>query len=92
MNKSVHDSLGGCPVLYKKISGSTWNQLHRNTVYANVNSENDLSGTICGMKIDGTTDGLTCDGYNPGMRQCPPGYSLRYTMFNMIGYFVCVKD
>ena len=49
-------------------------------------------GTLCGLQVQFSTDGPSCDGYNPGLSQCPPHYSLVYTRFNDLGYLTCVKN
>jgi hypothetical protein len=64
----------------------------QNAVCAATNVKEHLPGTLCGMQIEGTIDGPTCDGYNPGLRQCPPGYTSMRTAFNDFGFKVCVKN
>jgi hypothetical protein len=91
-NNSSNGFSTECPNFYQQVTGSTSNGFSQNSVCASLNAEKDLSGTICGMQIDGTIDGPTCDGHNPGLQQCPPNYTLRYTLFNMMGYFVCLKN
>ncbi|CAF1222147.1 unnamed protein product [Adineta steineri] len=44
------------------------------TVCMSANSLVDLPGTICGMQRLHLTDGPACDGFNPGLQQCPDGY------------------
>ena len=80
-----------CPPSYQKITARKEPRPYRNSVCASFNAEEDLPGTICGMQIEGTVDGPTCDGHNPGLRQCPSGYTVHLTMFNTIGYLVCAK-
>ena len=51
-----------------------------------------LPGTLCGMQIEHSVDGPRCNGFNPGLSQCPPGYSVKTTAFRDYGFKVCVKD
>ncbi|CAF1015431.1 unnamed protein product [Didymodactylos carnosus] len=37
----------------------------------------DLPGTLCGIQWAQSVDGPACGGYNPGLSQCPPGYSVQ---------------
>ncbi|CAF0886821.1 unnamed protein product [Didymodactylos carnosus] len=37
----------------------------------------DLPGTLCGIQLINTIDGPACDGYNPGLWECPSGYTPR---------------
>ncbi|CAF1508108.1 unnamed protein product [Adineta steineri] len=70
------------PGYYNLISG----------VCSSLHAKEDLPGTLCGMQIHMTKDGPACDGYNPGLQQCPPNYTLRYTAFGAWGFCVCVKN
>ena len=81
-----------CPSLYQKMTALKGSRPYRNSVCASENAPQDLPGTICGMQIEGTNDGPTCDGFNPGVRKCPPEYSVQRTMFNDMGYLICVKN
>jgi hypothetical protein len=56
-----------------------------------INAMNDLSGTLCGMQVEDSISGPTCNGFNPGLRKCPPEYSAQRTAFNDLGFMVCVK-
>ncbi|CAF3044611.1 unnamed protein product [Rotaria sp. Silwood2] len=62
-----------------------------NAVCAAVNVNEDSPGTLCGMQIEGSTEGPSCDGFNPGLRQCPPNYTPQRILFNYLGFMVCVK-
>jgi hypothetical protein len=62
-----------------------------NAMCAVTNAKEHLSGTLCGMQIQYTIQGPSCNGYNPGLDQCPPEYALKYTAFNALGFMVCVK-
>ena len=55
------------------------------------NTTEHSSGTLCGMQIQHTIDGPSCDGHNPGLDQCPTDYALKYTAFNDLGFMTCVK-
>ena len=91
-------SLNQCPPSYQKVTATTpsvpgsQSYTITNTLCMSVNADEDVSGTICGMQIEDTQDGLSCDGYNPGLRQCPPMYSVRRTVFGVYGFLVCVKN
>ena len=92
-NASLSDAPSySCPPFYQKVTALKGMRPYRNSVCASFNAEKDLPGTICGMQIEGSVDGPTCDGYNPGLRQCPTGYVSSRTMFNAMGYIVCVKN
>ncbi|CAF4212033.1 unnamed protein product, partial [Rotaria sordida] len=45
-----------------------------------ISSYPDLPGTLCGIQWAQTTDGPACDGYNPGLSQCPSGYAVQSWM------------
>jgi hypothetical protein len=93
-NMSLEDStnINLCPSSYQKMTAKKGTEPYRNTVCASINAEADLSGTICGMQVEGTIDGPTCDGYNSGLHQCPPKYTLQRTVFNNLGFLFCVKN
>lgn len=62
------------------------------TVCMSANSLVDLPGTICGMQRLHLTDGPNCDGFNPGLQQCPNGYQYgtwRHSSSNQ--FSVCYK-
>ncbi|UJR06611.1 hypothetical protein I4U23_010895 [Adineta vaga] len=88
---------GTCPLGYhrygvNRIDRTTLRSLIKaNAVCAILDGKEHLSGTLCGLQIQGTINGPSCNGFNPGLSQCPPEYSLQYTAFNDYGYFVCVK-
>ena len=82
-----------CPPFYRRIAGTRGGTVsHENTVCISENAEVDLPGTFCGMQIEYTVDGPSCDGYNPGLRQCPPTYTAHRTMFQNMGFLFCVKN
>ena len=85
-------SPSGCPPLYQKMTAANNGNSDRNTLCFSLNANDDLPGTICGMQIEGTKDGPDCDGQNPGLRQCPAKYTLSRTVFNSVGFLVCVKQ
>ena len=93
-NKSLNTltSINRCPLLYQNLVASNSASLDRNNLCYSQNASEDLPGTICGMQIENTVDGPTCDGNNPGLRQCPDKYAFRRTVFNSVGYLVCVKE
>ena len=64
----------------------------QNVVCAAMNTKEHLSGTLCGLQIQDTTTGPSCDGYDPGLRRCLPGYTLQRTAFSDYGFMVCVKN
>lgn len=94
---------GSCPAGYLQRNGQTEGVKsygsRYTTTYVNKrngicmvnNAAEDLPGTICGMQIEDSTNGPSCDGYNPGLRRCPPNYTLQRTAFNHFGFMVCVK-
>ncbi|CAF4284283.1 unnamed protein product, partial [Rotaria sordida] len=52
----------------------------------------DLPGTLCGIQWAQTTDGPTCDGYNPGLSHCPSGYAVQSWMLEPAKHFhLCAK-
>ncbi|CAF2982224.1 unnamed protein product [Rotaria sp. Silwood2] len=53
----------------------------------------DLPGTLCGIQWAQTIDGPACDGYNPGLSQCPPGYAVQLWVLETGGRFhLCAKQ
>jgi hypothetical protein len=56
-----------------------------------MNGKEHLSETLCGLQIQDTIKGPSCNNYNPGLDRCPPGYALQYIAFNDLGLMVCVK-
>ncbi len=87
-----------CPVGYQyfQITHSTLSRLPgirilKNGMCAATNTKEYLSGTLCGMQIQHTINGPSCDGYNPGLDQCPPEYTVQYTAFEDLGFLVCIK-
>jgi hypothetical protein len=85
-------STGLCPPSYANTAAVNNGNLDRNSVCYSLNAPEDLPGTICGMQMEGTREGPSCDGENPGLRQCPDKYALQRTVFNSVGYLVCVKE
>lgn len=85
---------GMCPENYtKKASRKSGAQgsVEINTLCASTNANKDLPGTLCGMQIEDSIDGPSCDGFHPGLRQCPANYEPRRTAFSDYGFMVCVK-
>jgi hypothetical protein len=81
-----------CPLGYQYFQNSdTHFPIRINGMCAATNTKKYLPGTLCGMQIQHTIDGPSCNGYNPGLEQCPPDYALRYTAFDDLGFLVCVK-
>jgi hypothetical protein len=55
-------------------------------------NDKDLPGTLCGIQWESTNDGPPCDGFNPGLFQCPPHYKLdSWTLETGKRFFLCVK-
>ncbi|CAF1426260.1 unnamed protein product, partial [Didymodactylos carnosus] len=51
----------------------------------------DLPGTLCGIQLINTIDGPACDGYNPGLWECPSGYTPRQWESEK-KYVLCAKN
>ncbi|CAF4428033.1 unnamed protein product [Rotaria sp. Silwood2] len=52
----------------------------------------DLPGTLCGIQWAQTSHGPACDGYNPGLSQCPPGYAIQLWVLESGSRFhLCAK-
>lgn len=52
----------------------------------------DLSGTLCGIQWAQTSHGPACDGFNPGLSQCPPGYAVQLWVLESGSRFhLCAK-
>ena len=93
-----------CPTSFQKRTGNTnvcysspllgrfCTDTKRNVVCAATNLKDNLPGTLCGMQIEDSVNGPSCDGYDPGLRRCPPGYTAHRTAFNDYGFMVCVKN
>jgi hypothetical protein len=64
----------------------------RNAVCVATTAKELSPGTLCGMQIEYTIDGPSCNSFNPGLRQCPPEYAVQKTAFNDFGFLVCVKQ
>ncbi|CAF1441399.1 unnamed protein product [Rotaria magnacalcarata] len=97
-NMNVNTKTGTCPSNYHKFFEAYQPTAWESSVYiiggavcASLNAKEDLPGTLCGMQIEHTIDGPSCNHYNPGLRQCPVGYSVQATSFKMVIYLVCVK-
>jgi hypothetical protein len=91
-------STGTCPSGYQRYIARTPftnfpgnRDVHINAVCTVMDATEPLPGTLCGMQIQHTINGPSCDGFNPGLDRCPPEYALKYTAFNDLGFMVCVK-
>lgn len=86
-----------CPSGYQKhsadqlIIGQVKLSKKGNAICTITNGKEHLSGTLCGLQIQHTVKGPSCDGYNPGLDRCPSGYASQYTAFNDLGFMTCVK-
>ncbi|UJR19592.1 hypothetical protein I4U23_022726 [Adineta vaga] len=60
----------------------------RNAMCIALNPKENLSGTLCGMQIQDTKDGPSCDGYDPGLGRCPSDHNLHRTAFNDYGFMM----
>jgi hypothetical protein len=83
-----------CPSGYQRSTEPTNSNsfTRKNSVCVLINAQEHSSGTLCGMQVEDSINGPSCNGFNPGLRQCPPEYSLHRTAFNHFGFMVCVKN
>ncbi|CAF1449949.1 unnamed protein product [Rotaria magnacalcarata] len=80
-----------CPENYRSFHEKQGNYVASNSVCAALNPKVNLPGTICGMQIEESRDGPTCNGFHPGLRLCLPNYAIRRIAFEAFGFMVCVK-
>jgi hypothetical protein len=84
---------GTCPLGYQRYTADNINKDygHRNSVCVLIDAKEHLSGTICGMQIEDTVNGPSCNGFHPSLCRCPSEYFPQRTAFNAFGFMVCVK-
>ncbi|CAF1032288.1 unnamed protein product [Didymodactylos carnosus] len=85
--------LGICPVLGYGLNSFTSSLSGENMFcYKTSSIFLDLLGTLCGIQWRQTNHGPACDGYNPGMSECPTGYALElWTLKNGKTFHLCAK-
>lgn len=87
---NVHS--GTCPLGYYRYATSVQSGYSQiNGVCAVLDSKELPSGTLCGLQVQNTIRGPSCEDLDPGLGQCPPDYTLQYTAFKNLGFMVCVK-